>query len=143
MKCPYDDVQCTCIDTAVMDQTNPCEECKHYPDPVAKLMQAYPLEQMMNFLPKTIIKDRKTIFRANEIFDLYISRDGMDNWVIDYFNEKSQKSLFLISNKYIHRCLALTLADLIGNGYIRELKTDNPLWKINKEPDKFEISKQA
>jgi hypothetical protein len=123
MKCPYEPVECDCIDTSGMDQGTACDKCLHYPDPVKKLMAAYALEQMIEFLPKTIIKERKLVFRYNEIFDLNISKDGLDNWVITYLNDKSLKSLFAVKNISLHRCTALILADLIGNNYIQALKT--------------------
>lgn len=139
MKCPYSEVMCACIDTAGMDQVKPCEKCEHYPNPVEKLMNMYPCEQILNYLPKTLIIDRKTIFHAHEIYDMNISRDGLDNWVIDYFNERSVKSLFIVTNEGLHHAAAEMLADLIGNGYINELKNIPALWKVNKEADGFEF----
>lgn len=141
MKCPYEDILCDCIDTSDMNKPS-CEECRHYPDPVKKLMLAYPLEQMIEFLPKTLIKEKKSIFLADEIFDINISRDGMDNWVIDYINQRMMRSLFMTSDKSLHRSIALMLADLIGNNYIQALKTPGkPLYKENTGEEHFHIGK--
>jgi hypothetical protein len=138
MNCPYEPIQCDLIDKSGMDQAKPCEECPHYPDPVKKLIAAYPLEQMLGFLPKTIIQGRKSIFRMNQVFDLNITRNALENWVISYLNEKNLRPLLFQSNKDIHRCAALMLADLIGLGYIQKLKTEED-YKINKEAQSVEF----
>lgn len=143
MKCPYANINCDCVDTSCMDKFNTCEKCNHYPDPVEKLMKAYPLEQMIEFLPKTLIKNRKSIFLSDEIFDMLISRDGMDNWIIDYHNQRNFRSLFIISDTSLHKCVALMLADLIGNDYIQALKTKEPaMYKENQDEEHFHIEEE-
>jgi hypothetical protein len=142
MKCPYAEthIECENIDTAGMEQSASCTGCNHYPDPLAKLMNTYPVEQMLDFLPPVIIKEKKSFFRADEIFDLEIKKDGMGNWVIEYFNERSFRTLFVTRDQSIHKASATMLADLIGNGYIKELKKDIVIWNVNKTPDKFELN---
>jgi hypothetical protein len=144
MQCPYKDIQCALLDTSGMDNQTSCEKCEHYPNPMEKLMNFYPLKQILGFLPKTIIKSRKTIFRMDEIFDLVITRDGMDNWVIFYRNERSQRTLFTIINADIHRAAAEMLADLIGNNYIQALKSPaEQVWDLNKKIEILELYKKT
>jgi hypothetical protein len=118
MKCPHKDIQCDSLDSAGTDVLSECSNCKHYPDPAQKLMNAFPLEQMINMLPKTIIREKKKIFRYSEIFDLHISRDAMDNWVFIYQNDRNLTLLFISSDPSIHRSCALILAKLIENKYL-------------------------
>jgi hypothetical protein len=132
MKCPYSDIECDFVDTSGMDKPVECKNCIHNSDPAIKLMNAYPLSQMLNMLPKTIIKDHKMSFRYKDLFDINITRDGLDNWVISYINDKSSKTLFITIFPDIHQCCAIMMAELIENKYLPE-----PIFK----PELLEITK--
>jgi hypothetical protein len=119
MKCPHDPVECEYLIT--MDLNNPveCLRCPHYCDPIIKLTDAYSIPRMMNMLPKSLTSERKVIlFKYKDIFDLNISKDGMDNWVVIYINDMSMKTLFITQDQDIHRCLAKMLILLIESKYI-------------------------
>jgi hypothetical protein len=133
MKCPYSDIQCDFVDTSGMDKPVECKNCIRNSDPAVKLMNTYPLEQMLNMLPKTIVKDRKKAFRYNDIFDITITRDGLDNWVISYTNDKSSNTLFITIYPDIHQCCAIMMAELIENKYLPEDKTISELLDIPLE----------
>jgi hypothetical protein len=121
MKCPHDKsqhVECEYLDTSGLTKTKECKDCHRYPDPVRKLMQTYEVEQMLNMLPKTIIKDKKQMFTYREIYDMQINRDFLGNWVIAYINDLSVRTLYNTSNPDLKRCTALMLAELISDKYI-------------------------
>jgi hypothetical protein len=119
MQCPYaGNIQCDFVDASGADKPMQCNECPRNEDPVVILMNNYPLNQMLNMLPKTIIKDKKKMFRYGEVFDLNITRDALDNWVISYINDKNLSTLFINIYPEIHRCAAIMLTELIENKYV-------------------------
>jgi hypothetical protein len=118
MECPYAKIQCDFVDSSGMDKPLECKECPRNEDPAILLMNTYPLEQMLYMLPKTIIAGKKKTFRYGEVFDLNITRDGLDNWVISYQNDKTLGTLFINIHPEIYRCAAIMLAELIENKYI-------------------------
>jgi hypothetical protein len=113
MKCPYTPIECEYVDTAGMYKPVECADCKYNSALYLQIHKKYPLQDLMNMLPKTIIKDRKNIFRYKDVFDLSITKDALDNWVIAYNNERNLHTLFVETNKDIHRGLARILATLI------------------------------
>jgi hypothetical protein len=122
MKCPYsktDPVQCEYVDTAGMDKPVECNTCKRYPNPITKLYEKYPLKQMLDMLPKSLIKEQKKLFKIREVFDLNITRDALDNWHIVYENSMSLIILFRVLNPDIHWCAAEMIAVLIENKYLK------------------------
>ena len=116
MKCPYAPIECEYVDIAGMDKPVECADCKHNPDLHLQIQKKYSLQELMNMLPKTIIKDRKNIFRCKDVFDLNITKDALDNWVIAYNNGRSLYPLFVETNKDIHQGLAKMFAALINSG---------------------------
>jgi hypothetical protein len=81
-------------------------------------MGTYEVEQMLNMLPKTIIKDKKQMFTYREIYDMQINRDFFGNWVIAYINDLSVRTLYNTTNPDLKRCTAQMLAELISDKYI-------------------------
>jgi hypothetical protein len=119
MECPYaKNIQCDFVDSSGADKPMECKDCPRNQDPAIKLMKTYPLEEMLSMLPKTIIRDKKKTFRYGHIFDLNITRDGLDNWVIAYQNDKTLGTLFINIHPELYRCCAIMLVELIENKYV-------------------------
>jgi len=120
MKCPHAPshmpIECAYIDTAGMDKTKECNQCEHYP--VAKIHKTYPIKQLLDMLPNTIIIEHKQFWRYDEIFDLRIEKDSLKNWYVSYINDMSMEPLFSEKNKDLHWCLAEIVSQLISNKYI-------------------------
>lgn len=114
MKCPYfKDIDCIHLDTSGMTQTTECNDCS-----IKKLYVNYELPQMLNFLPQTIIKERKHLFRYKEIYDLRIEKDRLNNWHISYVNDMSQHYLFETNSEDLKAAAAAILVILITQKYI-------------------------
>jgi hypothetical protein len=112
-------MECINIRADGMSQIKECEECEHYPQEM-KIHDAYPVKQLLDMLPKTIIKHRKSFFYSNEIFDLRIEKDSLNNWHISYVNDRDFNSLYSFKNKDIHWCASIIIAQLIINKYLPE-----------------------
>lgn len=117
MNCPHSKEKCTHLDAAGLLQLIECKDCDNYPG-YLKIRNAYPVEQLLNFLPNSLIKEHKQFFRYSEVFDLKIERDALNNWVITYINDMSMKTLFNQIHNDIHTCLAMMITELIENKYI-------------------------
>ena len=64
------------------------------------------------------IRDRKKIFRYKEVYDLNITKDALNNWVITYMNVMDLHVLFSISSNELTKCLNITVKWLVENKYI-------------------------
>lgn len=112
MNCPYTGDGCVYIDTAGETMMKECHECEHYK------FTTFTAEQLLNLLPGTIIRDRKKIFRYKEVYDLNITKDALNNWVITYMNVMDLHVLFSISSNELTKCLNITVKWLVENKYI-------------------------
>jgi len=117
MKCPHSPIQCAYIETAGMSQTKECVDCEHYPSD-KKMHDAYAVEQLLNMLPKTIVRHHKQFWRYDEIFDLKIEKTSLNDWVISYINDMNLNSMFSFTHPHIHWCAAMMAANLIENKYL-------------------------
>lgn len=114
MKCPYNkDIDCIHLDTSGMTQTTECNDCS-----IKKLYSNYELPQMLNFLPQTIIKEKKQLFRYKDIYDLRIEKDHLNNWHICYINNMNQKTLFEAVSGDLKTAGAIILSSLLIQKYI-------------------------
>jgi hypothetical protein len=83
-----------------------------------EIILKYSLEEMLNILPGTIIHRKRKWFLSNEIYDLNISKDPFNNWIIEYFNERMLESYFRTTHQTLKRALSEMLSLLSSEMFI-------------------------
>jgi hypothetical protein len=125
MTCPNSTtpIQCAFLDTAGMASTQSCDKCPKnaHIENYIKIHNTYPLEQLLNMLPKTLVKGKRSFFRSEDVFDIDITKDGLNNWVISYIHDMGLRTLFTVTCPKIHLCAAKMATILIENKYMPDV----------------------
>jgi hypothetical protein len=84
-----------------------------------EIKDKYTIPEMLDMLPAEVIKGRKNFFYLHEVFDLAIRKSKLFNtWTVEYFNDRTVKTLFQHQSTDLSVCLATMVQELIENKYI-------------------------
>ncbi len=112
-----------------MQTTKECDSCglnssiKNY----IRIKNSFPVDQLLNILPGTIVRGKKSFFKSEEVYDLRIEKDSLNNWVASYMNNLGLKPLFTVNCLDLHLCIAKLVTILIEHNYLMgEVKKSKP-----------------
>jgi hypothetical protein len=84
-----------------------------------EIKDKYTIPEMLAMLPAEVIKNRRNFFYMHEVFDLAIRKSKRFNtWTVEYFNDRTVKTLFQHQNTDLAICLAMMIQELSENKYI-------------------------
>jgi hypothetical protein len=84
-----------------------------------EIKDKFTIPEMLAMLPAEVIKGRKSLFYMHEVFDLAIRKSKCFNtWTVEYFNDRTVKTLFQHQNTDLAICLAMMIQELVENKYI-------------------------